>query len=100
MSASNTGSNPELFAEAPLPPPLELLVKELGVKMKPLVEAVAGQKPYSLVECPDGAQVTEKIYTQYNDFIVKVSSISRMLIYTNIVTGVGSRYPVPQTAWC
>ena len=73
MSAS-TGSNPELFAEAPLPPPLELLVKELAVKMKPLVEAVKGQKSYSRVECPDGAQVIEKIYTQYNDLIVKVRS--------------------------
>jgi len=73
MSASNKGSDPELFAEAPLPPPLELLVKELGVKMKPLVEAVKGQKSYSRVECPDGAQVIEKIYRQYNDLIVKES---------------------------
>ena len=97
MSASNKGSDPELFVEAPLPGPLELLVKELGVKMKPLVEAVKGQKSYSRVECPEGAQVIEKIYRQYNDLIVKVRSISRVLISINVVAGVGSRYPVPQT---
>ena len=74
MSASNKGNDTKLFAEAPLPPPLELLIKELAVKMKPLVKAVKGQKSYSRVECPDRAQVIEKIYTQYNDLIVKVRS--------------------------
>ena len=68
--------------------------------MKPLIEAVTGQKPYSAVECPDGAQVTEKIYRQYNDSIMKVRFILRVLFSANFVAGVESRYPVPQTARC
>ena len=42
MSASNKGNDTELFAKALLPPPLELLIKKLAVKMKPLVKVVKG----------------------------------------------------------
>ena len=78
MSAS-TARNPELFAEAPLPGPLELLVKELGVKMKPLIEAGAGQRSYTIVQCPAGAQIIEDIYRQYNEVVEKVGLISKII---------------------
>ena len=42
MSISNKGSDLKLFIKAPLPAFLELLVKELEVKIKSLIKAIKG----------------------------------------------------------
>ena len=73
MSGSNVKGHSDLFTEARLPPDLVTRVKELGQHMKPLVEAAAEQKPYSIVDCAAGGDAVEHIYDKYNEIVVKVS---------------------------